>query len=131
MRNNLNTTLLIVAVVLLAYIAFLKPQPQRFTKTVRRSLLLDTATGRLCSPRTPSKEAIKRARLRLEFVKSLPTDAKPDRLGQNPPSNLPPLPDGFVLEQPLPELKTPLQHAEDALYNLLHPSKRYPLCSDL
>ncbi len=106
MRNNLNTTLLIVAILLLAYIAFLKPQPQRFTKTVRRDLLLDTATGRLCSPRTPSKEAIKLAQLRIEALQEIPL--------------------GFVLENP-----KAIQESKDALYNLLHPSKRYPLCSDL
>ena len=105
MRNNLNTVLLLVAILLLAYIGFLKPQPQRFAKTRSFYLLVDTATGTLCDARTPSKEAIKLAHLRIEALQS------------------PPL--GFVLENP-----EAVQESKDALYNLLHPSKQYPLCSE-
>ena len=106
MGKQLNTILLVVGVLLLAYIAFLKPQPGRFIKTANFRLLIDTATGTLCSARTPSKEAIKLAKLRIEKLESPPP--------------------GFVLENP-----EAVQESKDNLYNLLHPSYRFPLCSEL
>ena len=114
MRKYLNTILLLVAILLLAYIAFLKPQPQRFIKTTRFGLLIDTTTGSLCDARTPSKEALKLAQLELEKIKALPL--------------------GYMLEEvphPPRTRESALQTAMDNLYNLLHPSKRYPLCSEI
>ena len=111
MRNNLNTALLIVAILLLAYIAFLKPQPQRFVKTVRFDILVDTATGRHCDPRTPPKQAIKNARREIKRLEALPSG--------------PPPPPGFVL---LGE-KTELDKAWDRLKSLLY--HRFPYCSQL
>ena len=119
MRNNLNTVLLLVAILLLGYIAFLKPQPQRFVNARGyRHLLLDTATGRLCDARTPSKEALEQAQFVVEFAESIATEKEPAP------------PEGFVLEEARGEQKTALEHSKDALYNLLHPSKQYPLCSE-
>ena len=119
MRMNLNTVLLLVAILLLAYIAFLKPQPQRFASTVSYYLLVDTATGRLCDARTPSNEAIEEAELEIELLEEISTSPSPGypRQGQ--------------LEMELQQSQVAIQAAKDALYNLLHPSKRYPLCSDL
>ena len=111
MRKNLNSILLLVAILLLAYIAFLKPQSQRFATTPNFRIVLDTTTGRLCDARIPSKEAIKVAQLEIEKLEGLPADAEPDWF-----ANI--------------ERKTALQKAKDQLYNLLHPSK-YSLCSDL
>ncbi|KKK73361.1 hypothetical protein LCGC14_2894590, partial [marine sediment metagenome] len=45
MGKQLNTILLVVGVLLLAYIAFLKPNHPRFANTVRSRLLVEIATG--------------------------------------------------------------------------------------
>lgn len=110
--------LLLVAILLLAYIAFLKPQPQRFANTVSYYLLVDTATGRLCDARTPSKEAVEEAQLEIELLESMPTSS---------PGFLP----EEQLERQRQDLEEGIQGAKDNLYNLLHPTKRYPLCSEL
>ncbi len=125
MTRHLNTILLLLAILLLAYIAFLKPQPQRFAKTVSFDILVDTATGRLCDARTRPKEAIKRARREIKRLEALPTDTEPDWFAQNAP----PPPKGFVLERPPPERKTELDKAWDHLKNLL--SHHFPYCSEL
>ena len=107
MKVQLNTVLLVVAILLLGYIALLKPQPGRFAKLRipgRSHLFVDTSTGRLCDPRTPSAEAIKLAEVKVDKLRTRGLDIF----------------DEFAL-----------QRAIEDLYNLLHPSKRYPLCSEL
>ncbi|KKK79092.1 hypothetical protein LCGC14_2837000, partial [marine sediment metagenome] len=98
----------LVAILLLAYIAFLKPQPQRFAKTARYDILVDTATGTLCDARTPRKQAIKNARREIKRIEALPLP---------PPSFV------FLGE------KTPLDKAWDHLKSLLY--HRFPYCSEL
>lgn len=120
MRKNLNSILLLVAILLLAYIAFLKARPQRFATTPNFRILLDTTTGRLCDGRTPPKQAIKDARRNIKRLEAL----------------LPPAP-GFVLETAIPPPaihfvpyeKTALDKAWDHLKSLLY--HRFPYCSEL
>lgn len=109
MRKTLNSILLLVAVLLLAYIAFLKPTPQRFAATPNFGILLDTATGRLCDGRTPPQEAINEARRNIKRLEGL----------LPPPSGI-----DFV-----PDEKTALDKAWDHLKSLLH--HRFPYCSQL
>ena len=108
MTRHLNTILLVLAILLLAYIAFLKPQPQRFVKTDRYDILIDTAAGRLCDTRVPPKEAINRARREIKRLETLP-----------------PPPAGFVLTGEKTELDKAWDHLKSLLYH------RFPYCSEL
>ena len=120
MRKNLNTILLVLAVLLLAYLAFLKPERQRFVKS-RGLYLFEVTTGRLCDPRTPRKETVENLQAKVQYLREvgeIESEQTKKKYADIP------LPAGFVLEN------TKLEEAESKLRRVLHPSK-YPLCSEL
>ena len=71
MERHTQTALIVVAVLLLAYIAFLKPLPGRFKKVESDSLiLLDTATGRMCDPGVATEEVLQRNQEKVDRLRS-------------------------------------------------------------
>ena len=71
MERHTQTALLVIAVLLLVYIAFLKPLPGRFKMIFSDDLiLLDTATGRMCDPGMATEEALQRSQEKVDRFRS-------------------------------------------------------------
>lgn len=112
MRKNLNTFLLLVAILLLAYIAFLKPTSPRFVTFQTAPFILDTNTGRVCEGRIPSEHVINKQKTKInELVAGF--------------KNI----DPSTLPSTWQAINPHVAMAEQELESLLHPSK-YPLCSE-